>query len=209
MNRPASTPEFAFGMSGLFAATEQTRTIVVERGGSAWWIPFATALFVATVAALASYYATWRFKRADVNRDNAVQARDLVDEAERIASSPARYRDEGGALATSRLLQRALIRAQPIEDWDLFDTFFAAQDYNFRLQQWDEPPNSARSWLVEAIAQVREALVPYLSAPRLFRAAKRAKSRSFPTFDDLKAMPSDDRDPQQLIDALVEWKANQ
>jgi hypothetical protein len=196
-------------MNGLLAATEPARTIVVERGGPAWWIPFATALFVATVAALASYYATWRFKRADVNRENAVQARDLVDDAERIASSPDRYREGGGAKATSRLLQQALIRAQPIDDWNLFDDFFAAQDYNFRLQQWDEPPNSARYWLGEAIAQVRQALVPYLSAPRLFRGAKLAKSRSFPTFDEMRSMPSDDRDPQKIVDALVDWRAKQ
>jgi hypothetical protein len=60
----------------LLAATQP---IVVERDGTDWWIPFATALFVAFVAALASYYATWRFKKGDVNRENAFRAAGLVD----------------------------------------------------------------------------------------------------------------------------------
>jgi hypothetical protein len=115
-------------MSGLLAATQPARTIIVERGGAivsehggtpTWWIP----LLVALAAAGVSYAVTWRFKRADVDRENALRAVDLVDEAEQIASLQKRWRDDGGARTTMRLLQQARVRAQPLDDVDLDERF--------------------------------------------------------------------------------------
>jgi hypothetical protein len=91
-------------MSTLLAATEPARTIVIERGGTAWWVPFVTALGVALAAVAGSYYATWRFKKGDVNRENVFKAADLVDEAAQMVSRPSRYADEGGASTTLRLI---------------------------------------------------------------------------------------------------------
>jgi hypothetical protein len=75
-------------MSGSFAATEPARTIVVQRGanlvierggGPGWWVPLLIALAVALVAAIALYSVSWRFKKADVDRETALQAADVVD----------------------------------------------------------------------------------------------------------------------------------
>jgi hypothetical protein len=41
---------------------------------TAWWVPLATALFVALVAATVSYCVTWRFTRAVVERESALGA---------------------------------------------------------------------------------------------------------------------------------------
>jgi hypothetical protein len=38
-------------MSGLLAATQPARTVVIERGGTAWWVPFVAALGVTTALA--------------------------------------------------------------------------------------------------------------------------------------------------------------
>jgi hypothetical protein len=196
-------------MSKLLAATEPARTIVIERGGTAWWLPFVTTLGVALAAALASYVVTWRFKRADVDRENAIRAIDLVDEAEQLASREDIYRDAGGATATLHLLQMARVRAQPIDDPDLDDCFRAAQSYNFDLTLWDEQAGRALHWLREAIANVRAALVPHLAAPKLVRRTQ-PPEHSFPTLDELNAMASDPggRDGNVRLDALVDWRAN-
>ena len=197
-------------MSGLLAATEPARTIVIERGGPAWCVPLAIALGVALVAALASYYATWRFKKADVNRENVFKAADLVDEAAQIASRLSRYEDEGGATTTLRLIRQARVRAEPVDDADLDDRFEAAQSFNTDLLVWDEEPGRGRYWLGNAIWTVRAGIVPYLSAPRLV-GRKRPKERCFPTVSELNAMPSDPkaRDGNIRIDALVDWRPKQ
>ncbi len=195
-------------MSRLLAATQPARTIVIERGGTAWWIPFATALFVAIVAAAASYYAAWRFKSRDVNRENAFRAAELVDQAEQIASRSDRYEAEGGPATTMRLLQEARVRAQPVDDVDLDSRFRAALNFNLDLQLWGDPePRGGRYWLYEAIANIRGGLVPHLSAPKLVRRI-RPTERSFPTLAELNAMASDAYDGNVRINALVEWRAN-
>jgi hypothetical protein len=196
---------------GFLPATQPARTIVVERGGTAWWVPFLTALLVALAAAAASYYATWRFKRADVDRENALRAVDLVDRAEQIASLDPLWRDEGeGGLTTHRLLQEARVRTEPLDDDDLDKRFRAALSYNTDLLGWKDTTSAARHWLAEASADVREALVPHLKAPK-FIPRKRVALREFPTLDELNAMPADPsgRDGQRRIDALVDWKAKQ
>ena len=154
-------------MAGLLAATEPAQTVVIEREGTAWWIPFVTALFVAVVAALASYYATWRFKKGDVNRENAFRAAGLVDEAEQIAHRKDRYDAEGGADTTMRLLQEAQVRARPVDDSDLDDRFRAAIAYNNALIKGKGQPPRARHWLSVSIWNVQRALAPHLSAPKL------------------------------------------
>jgi hypothetical protein len=202
-------------MSGLFAATEPTRTIVVERGGTAWWIPFSTALLVAVVAALASYYATWRFKRSDANRENAFRAAGLMDEAEQIARREDRYDSEGGASTTLRLLQEAQVRARPIEDSDLDDRLRAAIAYNVALKSGQGRPPRARHWLSVSIWNVQRALAPHLSAPRLVPRTI-TSDRVFPTFDDLFPMipmtegpiPLEVSPDLNILDnALSEWEA--
>jgi hypothetical protein len=179
----------------------QGHTVVVEQGGTSWWIPFVTALFVALVAALASYYATWRFKRSDVDRENAFRAADLIDEAERTVAV-----DETGASATARLLRQALRRTAPIDDLNLDDAFFAAVDYNEYLQRWKQPPDRAAYWQGQAIANIREALTPHLSAPRLVR-RKEQGIRLFPKQEELFAMPTDD--PQGFMSALARWQSRE
>jgi hypothetical protein len=169
------------------------------------------ALIVAIIAVLiaaGSYYATWRFKRADVKRENAVRAAQLVDEAEQLAARPDRYGAEadGGATVISRLLQAARIRAQPLDDLGLDDRFRAALSFVGDMQLSREEPGRARHWLGEAIANVRAALVPHLAAPTLFR-RRQPPARSFPTFDELNAMEFNDRDGNVRIDALIDWRA--
>jgi hypothetical protein len=160
-------------MSTLLAATEPARTIVIERGGTAWWVPFVTALGVALAAVAASYYATWRFKKGDVNRENVFKAADLVDEAAQMVSRPSRYADEGGASTTLRLIgQREQNQLTTLID----DRFEAAQSFNTDLLVWDEEPGRGRYWLSNAIWNVRAGLVPHLSAPRLV-GRKRPKER--------------------------------
>jgi hypothetical protein len=194
-------------MSRLLAAAQAARTIVVERGGgTAWWIPLGVAL----IAAATAYYATWKFKKADVNRENAFRVADLVYEAEQIVSRPERYAAEGGAMTTSRLLGGARVRAQPLEDDDLNDRFQAAQILNVDLQLSNEEPGHGRGryWLGIAIWNVRVALFPHLAAPRFVGRTLR-RERTFPTMADLMAMPSDDYDANVRLDALVDWRAGQ
>ncbi len=195
-------------MSGLIAATEPARTIVIERGGTPWWIPFATALFVALAAAAASYYAAWRFKKSDVNRENAFRAAELVDQAEQIASRQDRYEAEGGPATTMRLLHEARVRAEPVADSDLDDRFKAALLFNFDLQVWHDPePPGGRHWLYEAIANIRGGLVPHLSAPQL-TGRPRPPKRSFPGLAELNAMANDAYDGNVRINALTDWRIN-
>jgi hypothetical protein len=193
-------------MVAFLEASRAARTIIVERGGGTptWWIPLAVAL----VAAAVSYAVAWRFKRADVDRENALRAVDLIDRAEQIASLDDLWRNEGGGLTTHRLLQEARVRAEPLDDDDLEERFRAALSYNTELLLWDDKTSAARSWLAEAVADVREALVPHLRAPR-FIPRRRFVLREFPTVEELNAMPSDPhgRDGQPRIDALVDWKA--
>jgi hypothetical protein len=195
-------------MSGLLAATQPARTIVVEHGGGVSWWTFATALVIAFVAAAASYYATWRFKKGDVTRDNAFRAADVVQEASQITSNPTGYEEAGGASGASRLLWEARVRAEPVGDFELDDRFRAAQAFALDMELAEEEPGRARHWLYLAIWNVRAALVPHLKAPRLV-GRRLPMERSFPTFAELNAMPSDPsgRDGNVRIDALVEWRA--
>jgi hypothetical protein len=199
-------------MTKLLASMGPARTIIVERGGTAWWIPVAAALFVALVAAVVSYCASWLFKRADVNRESTSRVADLVYEAEQLVARPEQYAaaPEGGARKTLHLLQSARVRAQPLAeiDPDLDDRLRAAASFNFELVLWDEETGRARHWLTEAIANARMALVPHLAAPKLIPRARTTK-RAFPTTDELNAMPNNDPRGTDLIDALVDWRANQ
>jgi hypothetical protein len=181
-------------------------TLIVA--AAAWWVPFGSALAVALAAALASYYVTWRMKRADVNRESALRVSDLIDEAEQLAA----FSDQrGGAEAPStvlRLLQRARVRAQPLlGDTELADRFLAAVSYSFELAGWPNVTSHGWHWMGNAIANVREALVPHLTPPKLVGRSK-TTDRSFPTSAEFKALPMNDRDGADLLDALVNWRAN-
>jgi hypothetical protein len=152
----------------MSALAANPRTVVVDHGGTPWWVPLLTALVVAAAAAAASCYATWRFKTADVNRESALRAADLVDEAEQLASFAAGRTDETAA-TTERLLQQARIRAQSLNDPKVDDRFRAAIGFISELRTWQPIPGRSWHWLREAIANVREGLVPHLRAPRLVR----------------------------------------
>jgi hypothetical protein len=195
-------------MSGLLAAVRPPRPIVIEKGGTAWWIPLLIALGVTFVAAGVSYWVTWRFKRAEVNRDSAIRARDLVDEAEQLVAQPAKYAEAegGGASTVSRLLTAARIRAQPLADDDLDDRFQAAGLYLFDVQEMSRETSGTRHWLMNAIVNVRDALLPHLAAPDFVPRRRRPGDRSFPTKDELSEMKRG-RDGQALIDDLVAWRA--
>jgi hypothetical protein len=178
-----------------------------------WWVPFVTALGVAAAAASTSYYATWRFKKADVNRANAFRAVDFLDEAEQLTSRSDLYdvAPGGGPAIAYRLLLQARARAEPLNDAELDDRFRAALSYNLDLQGWAPPPGRARHWLYTAIANVRLALVQHLYAPRLLPVAHKPAKRWFPTSKELNAMAQDPtgRDGNVRIDALVDWRAAQ
>ena len=170
-------------------------------GGTAWWI----LLLVALAAAGASYLATWLLKSSDVNRENAFRAADLVDQAEQIASwRKVEGEDDSSAdfQKASRLLQQARVRAQPLDDSDIDDRMRAANAYCSEIAPY--PPSRAWPWLREAIANVRAGLVPHLSAPKLV-GRRRPAERSFPTSDELNAMPRK-AGIDGLIDALEDWR---
>jgi hypothetical protein len=184
---------------------------VVEKGGTAWWVPLVVALFVALVAAAVSYYATWLFKKSDVNRESAFRVAELVYEVENLVARPERYAaaPEGGAAKALDLLQTARVRAQPLAtlDPDLDDRLRAAVSFTFELILWDEETARARQWLSQAIVNARIGLVPHLAAPKLIPRAHAAE-RIFPTADELHAMPNTHPRGTDLIDALVDWRAN-
>jgi len=106
----------------LLVASQAPRPIVIEHGGTAWWVPFVTALSVAIVAALASYYATWRFKTADINRENAFRVVRLVEQAEDWASED-EFEAKAEATDAWRALREAQVQAWPIGDSELDDRF--------------------------------------------------------------------------------------
>jgi hypothetical protein len=182
-------------------AVEATRTLVVEHGSdTSWWIP----LVVAAVAALASYYATWRFKKMDVNRENAIRAADLVDEAEQLVSASDRFQPEPESAENVALglLHRARVRAEPLADRGLDDRFRAAFSVITGLVIMQrEPPEDTRYWLREAISNVRAALVPHLSTPTFF--GRRAPTvRSFPTALEFDRMAAESGSAEEVIDSL-------
>jgi hypothetical protein len=183
------------------------RLVVIHESATPWWVPLIVGLSVAVIAALASYYATWRFKKADAERESAFRAVDLVNEAERIAARSHRFSDS--APSVLRLLQDARVRAQPLNSSELDDRFRAAYDFLFMGGLWQPPgvePVGARRWMEEAVANIREGLVPYLAAPHFlpFRSAI-VLPRSFPTLEELQAMPHG-ADGQELMSALNAWK---
>lgn len=183
---------------------------MIHDGGTPWWVPLLVGLCIATVAAGASYVAAWWFKKRDIERESAVRAADLVDQAEQLLANRQRFATEGGAATVTRFLQEARVRAQPLLSRDLEDRFQAALSYAFNWGLWNPGPEpvGARHWLAEAVANIREGLVPYLSAPRFLPfATADANIRSFPTINELKAMPQNAT--QELIVALAAWKERQ
>jgi hypothetical protein len=186
------------------------RIVVVHEGGTPWWVPLVIGLGVAVVAAAVSYAATWRFKKRDVERENAFRAAERIDQAEQITARQDRYDAEGGAATVNRLVQEARVRAQPLGSSELDDRFQAAIDYLFTFTLWQPPPGppGGRRWLGEGIANIREGLLPFLAAPRFLPVRRDRATRSFPTKAELLAMPRG-ANGQELIDALEEWKAAQ
>jgi hypothetical protein len=184
--------------------------LIVASGGTPSWVTFLLAVGVALVAAVASYWATWRFKKADFDRENALRAADLIDEAERLTSEPARYEAEpDGSEVTRRLLQQARIRAQPLNDGELDDRFKAALLFLFDVQSWNDPPlGGVLHWLYQAIANVRLALLPHLSAPTLLSVSRKPVEIWFPTSAELIELATDPRDPYVRLDALNQWRAD-
>lgn len=191
-------------------AAPAPRVIIVHEGGTPWWVPLLIGLAVATIAALASYSAAWWLKKRDVDRESAFRAVDLVDEAEQAASSRERFEAAGGTNGVLHLLQKARVRAQPLGSNDLDDRFRAALDYVMTFGLWPDhqaEPVGGWRWVGEAVANVREGLVPFLSAPGFLPFHSRTTlPRSFPTAAELQAMPTG-VDGQELVVALNDWKA--
>jgi hypothetical protein len=192
---------------GVIAAAGRTTTVVVDHGSdSSWWIP----LLVGFGAALASYYATWRFKKADVNRENAIRAADLVDEAERLVARADLDDQDPDAVLTAvlRPIQQARVRSEPLANRELDDRFIAVVSYlgALQLMAWQQG-GAARHWLAEAIANVRAGLVPQLAAPRFIR-PRRPIERSFPRSHELDEMARQGASADDLFGRLIEWRAN-
>lgn len=176
--------------------------VAVQEGGTSWWVPVA----VAAAAAAASYAAAWWLKRRDVERENAFRAASLVDNAELLSSSRERYAAEGGVNTLLRLLQQARIRAQPLSSTELDDRFQAALDYviGYGLRPPGQPePVGAWRLVNDAVANVREGLIPFLAAPRFLPGRAVAKLRSFPTVAELRAMPAGD---EEWVAAILDWQ---
>jgi hypothetical protein len=72
------------------------------------------------------------------------------------------------------------------------------------MQVWRDPPDGGRGWLSEAIANVREGLVPHLEAPR-FVGQREPPARFFPSVEELDAMPYSE-DGTTRIEALDQWQ---
>jgi hypothetical protein len=205
---PSGLPSRVLTVSAMLLAAQPARTIVIEKGGIAWWVPLVIALLVALVAAAVSYAVTWRFKQADFNRESAIRAVDLVDEAEQLATDRDRYTavQGSGAASVSRLLQEARVRAQPLGDVELDERFQAALLYIFDLQQARNETGPALHWLAAAITNVREAFVRHLAAPKFIPLRTPRAKQWFPTLTELKNMQRD-REGRTLVDALVAWRA--
>jgi hypothetical protein len=209
LSAPADDDSSLMGGRLLMAGT--TRVVVIEKGGTPWWVPLVIGLAIAIAAAIASYVATWWFKKGEADRENASQAATLVDEAEKIVSLSG-YRTDlstGGPETATPLLQEARIRAEPLFDDDLDDRFIAALSYLSTFQERRKRPTGSHRWLRESVANVREGLVPYVAAPRLIPLRRRTfRKRSFPTLDELKAMKHDPNE-EALMEALEAWEKDQ
>jgi hypothetical protein len=198
-------------MAGHLLMAGVTRVVVVGNRGTPWWVPLVIGLATVAAAAIASYVATWWFKKGEADRVNASLAAALVDEAEKIVSLRGYRTDlsKGGPETATPLLQEARIRAEPLLDDDLDDRFKAALSYVLTFQEWQKMPGRGSHWLGEAVANVREGLVPYLAAPRLIPLRRRTfRKRSFPTSDELQSMKHDPSG-EALTEALDAWKENQ
>jgi hypothetical protein len=122
---------------------------------TAWWVPLATALVVSLVAATVSYAVTWRFKRADVERENAFRVADLIAEADRLARAtlPTTLDDPQQAHEVERRVdelelrvREASVRARSLDDPDLDDRVRALEWYVIALGA------TVRSWPTETSA---------------------------------------------------------
>jgi len=181
-------------MLSVVAAAPSSPTVIVESGGGSpwWWFPILVTVLLGLAALAGSYAATWRFKKLDVNRESAFRTIDLVDDAERIASG-----QDGGNVAVdcARLLRRAGVRAEPLDDRDLADRLRSAVNFADEIAELRGAPRAATLYpLSRAIASVRFALVPHLSAPRLLRSRK-AEPPCFPRskeLSEIQARTSDD-----------------
>jgi hypothetical protein len=200
-------------MSGLLAATQPARTIVVKQGGTPWWVPLLATLLIGIAAAIASYLATWWFKKRDIDGDNARQAALFVDEAERALPRPtasARQTLSDPLETVSRLLRKARLRAQPLDDFDLDQRMDVALYFFSDAQEWGAQPVGARPWMQRAIDNVRVGLAPYLAPPPIIprRPQQVFVEKLFPRFDEyiaIKRFAEDD--PEGVTQGLDDWFA--
>jgi hypothetical protein len=75
------------------------------------------------------------------------------------------------------------------------------------IREWRESPAGGVRWLGEAIANVREGLVPYLAAPPFvpWSRTRIHTSRSFPRPFEMRVINQHKR-PDAIVDALDAWK---
>jgi hypothetical protein len=160
-----------------------SRVVVIENGGTPWWVPFLATLVVGLAAAMASYLATWWFKKRDIEGENARQAASLVDDPERALPGGETY-TKGVPIDplddVNRLLREARLRAQPLNDRDLDQRLGVALYFLSDAQEWTTQPVGARPWMHRAIDNVRVRLAPYLAPRPSFRGSGlRSSSRSW------------------------------
>jgi hypothetical protein len=157
-------------------------------GGTPWWVPVATAFAVALVAAVASYFFAWRFKRGDVDRENAFKAATFIDEAAAIAGAQTRelWDTPGGATACERLLRQAVARVRPLRDDDLERRLVSAVEWALVIYLMGHASARSTTWLTNAIESTQAALVPHLASPAFFRRRPRAAKPSFPPQGELE-----------------------
>jgi hypothetical protein len=191
-----------------------SRVVVVEKGGTPWWVPLVATLLTVLVAGLASYFATWWFKKRDIDGVNARQAATLIDDAETALPGPTTYSTvgESDSIETAaRLLREARLRAQPLHDYDLDERLQTALMFLSDVQEWTKQPVGVRPWMRAAIENVRAGLAPYLAPPPAipWRRLTEDVERSFPTFSEYIGIKREGGDPEEITQALDDWYAEE
>jgi len=196
-----------------------SRIVIIEKGGTPWWVPLLATLLIGVAAAIASYLATWWFKKRDIDGENARQAATLVDDADRaLPRSTETFTTQVSQMPddpldkVTRLLREARLRAQPLNDFDLDQRLGTALYFLSDAQEWRKRPVGARPWMHRAIDNVRIGLAPYLAPPPLipWRRPNVFLEVLFPSFSEyigIKRFAKED--PEAVTQGLDDWFAKE
>jgi hypothetical protein len=191
-----------------------SRVLVIEKGGTPSWVPLVATLLTVLVAGVASYFATWWFKKRDIDGVNAHQAATLVDDSETALPGPTTYEPEDQSdsiQAAARLLREARLRAQPLHDHDLDERLQTALLFLSDVQEWTKQPVGVGPWMRAAMENVRAGLAPYLAPPPAlpWRRLREDAERSFPAFSEYIGIKRDGGDPEEITQMLDDWYAEE